>query len=140
MLSTPALSVTGEPTETVTEAPTEATEVPTETVTEAPTETVTDAPTAGPTAAGSFLTGGYSTPELAINQFVVDQGFTFDGDCATAEGTGYCSAAGDKVGNGVIYGVGLVGSDPEVWMLMRQVNGKWYVVDVAAATSSPPWS
>lgn len=124
------------PTAEVTVAPTE---TPTETPTEAPTETPTEAPTAAPTPAQSFLTSGYSTPELAINQFVDDQGYTYGGDCSSAAASAdYCSSFVSDVSNGHVYSIGAPGSEAEVWALMRQVDGQWYMADVASASAGSP--
>jgi hypothetical protein len=140
---TPTAEVTEAPTETPTEAPTETpTEAPTETPTEAPTEAPTETPTEAPTPVESFLTSGYSTPELAINQFVGDQNYTYGGDCASAAASAdYCSSFVSDVSNGHVYSIGAPGSEAEVWVLMRQVSGQWYMVDIAsAAAGSPaPW-
>ena len=47
-----------------------------------------------------------------------------------------------NVSNGRVYAIGAPGSEPEVWVLMRQVGTEWYMVDVAsAAAGSPaPWN
>jgi hypothetical protein len=89
------------------------------------------------------MTSGYSTPELAINQFVDDNGYTYGGDCASATvAADFCSSFVSNVSNGRVYAVGAPASEAEVWVLMRQVGAQWYVADVAsAAASSPaPWN
>jgi hypothetical protein len=105
-----------------------------------PTKTPSAKPSTAPTPAGSFYTSGYSTPELAINQFVHDQGYSYGGDCDTASsGSDYCSSHVSDGSSGSVYAVGGLGSEAEVWVLMRKISGKWYMVDVAKATASPPW-
>jgi hypothetical protein len=105
-----------------------------------PTETTTAEPTSTPTPAASFWTRGYSTPELAIDQFVNDQGYVYGGDCRTApKSADYCSTSVGKVTSGTVYALGGIGAKAEVWVLLRKVGGKWYVVDVVSAASPPPW-
>jgi MFS family permease len=105
-----------------------------------PTEAPTPKTTTAPTPAGSFYTRGYATPELAINQFVVDQKYTYGGDCTSPKsGTNYCSSYVSDVSSGSVYAIGGIDSEAEVWALMRKIGGKWYMVDVAKATASPPW-
>jgi hypothetical protein len=104
--------------------------------TAAPTKKATPAPTA----ATSFMTRGYSTPEQAMNQWVTDQGYTYGGDCASASDTDYCSSMVKKLDNATVYAVGGLNSEAEVWVLLEFAGGKWYVSDVASTTDgSPPW-
>lgn len=117
------------------------TAAPTAVPTGKPTKTPSAKPSTAPTPAGSFYTSGYSTPELAINQFVSDQGYSYGGDCSTASsGSDYCSSHVSDGSSGSVYAIGGLGSEAEVWALMRHIGGKWYVADVAKATASPPWS
>jgi hypothetical protein len=135
---------TGSPTAAVpTALPGESTAAPTE----APIQTTapsiglpTVEPTAPPTPSGTFWTGGYSSPELAMNQLVTDEGYTYGGDCMTVSSdVDYCSSKVGTVSSGVVYAIGSPGSEAEVWALLVQVNGKWYVADAASAADSPPW-
>jgi hypothetical protein len=93
------------------------------------------------TVAPSFLTRGYSTPEKAIGQWVMDQSFSYGGDCVSSSATeGYCSAMVDKLQTGVVYAVGGIGSEAEMWVLLVQRDGSWYVADVALVSAgSYPW-
>ena len=107
--------------------------------TEAPTEAPTTTPTTAPTPAGSFMTSGYSTPELAINQFVNDQGYTYGGDCASATSSvDYCSSFVSDISNGRVYTIGGSALEAEVWVLMRNVDTNWYMVDIASASAGSP--
>jgi len=141
--SSPSVALTSPtPTAEVTAPPPTPTAEVTAPPTAPPTEAPTAPPTAPPTPAGSFMTDGYSTPELAINQFVTDNGYTYGGDCASATvGSDYCSSFVSNVSNGRVYGVGAPASEPIGWVLMRQVGTDWYMVDTAsAAAGSPaPW-
>jgi hypothetical protein len=104
--------------------------------TTAPTSKATAAPTAG----ASFMTRGYGTPEEAINQWVTDQNYTYGGDCDSApSGSDYCSAKVDELDSGVVYAIGGLASEAEVWVLVELSGGKWYVADVASASGTPPW-
>ena len=108
-----------------------------------PTEPPTAEPTAEPTPAVSFWTAGYASPEDAIKEFVVDEGFIYGGPCDTAPSSAdYCSAFISTVGLGRVYAVGPVASEVEVWILLRQIEGDWYMVDLSpAAEGSPaPWA
>jgi hypothetical protein len=122
------------------------TESPSPTLTASPTlepaASPTDTPTESPSLAPSALTSGYATPELAIGQFVSDQGYAYGGDCASpSSGADYCSSLVSTLTEGRVYGVGGVASEVEVWALLRQIDGQWFVVDTAsAAAGSPaPW-
>jgi hypothetical protein len=101
----------------------------------------TTQPTSGQTHAGSYLTSGYSTAGLAIDQYVTDQNkaFVYGGDCSTADASSdFCSALQDQVAGGTVYALGPTNSEAVVLLLLRQVDGQWYVVDDSAAGGSVP--
>jgi hypothetical protein len=107
-----------------------------------PTEAPTEEPTAEPTPAVSFWTEGYSNPDDAIKEFVIDEGFIYGGPCDTAPSSAdYCSAFISTITQGRIYALGPIASEAEVWLLLRQIEGDWRVVGLApAAEGSPaPW-
>lgn len=109
---------------------------------ESPTEEPTEELTAEPSPTASFWTDGHPTPEEALEQFVTDQGYIYGGPCDTAPlAVDYCSAFISTVTEGRIYALGGPASEAEVWVLVRQIDGSWYVVDLAsAADGSPaPW-
>jgi hypothetical protein len=111
---------------------------PSEEITMAPTEEPTPEPTPEP----SFWTDGYADPEGAIEQFVTDRGFFYGGPCeSAAPSAGYCSSFVATIGQGSVYAVGPISSEAEAWVLLREVGGLWYVVDLASAGegSPPPW-
>ena len=116
------------------------TSAPTGATTPAPTEAPTAGVTVAPTPAGSFITRGYSTPELAINQFVTDNSYSYGGDCSLgASGADYCSTLVSKVADGSIYALGPLAAEADGYVLVRNVAGNWYLVDQAPATTAPPW-
>jgi hypothetical protein len=107
-----------------------------------PTASPTAAETESPSPVPSALTSGYATPELAIEQFVSDQGYAYGGDCASASsGADYCSSLASTLTDGRVYGLGGLASEVEVWVLLRQIDGQWYVVGTAPAGggSPAPW-
>ena len=117
------------------------TDIPTAEPSLEPTEAPTAEPSSAPTPAASFYTSGYSTPELAINQFVTDNGFSYGGDCNSATASAdYCSSFVSSGTSGSVYALGPPGSDAEGWVLLRQIGGKWYMADTAEAGTSPSWN
>ena len=136
-LSTPSAM----PTATPTAAPT-ATPTPTPTATPTATPTPTRRPTPRPTATPTFLTHGFGYPEDAIKVWLLNNGFTYSGDCDTGsreDGT-YCSTLNSTITNGRIYIIAPIAAEPAYWMLLRQVSGLWYVAAVAPFSASPPSS
>jgi hypothetical protein len=134
----PASSVTAEPTGEFTGEPSEE---PSGEPSEEPTPPPTEEPTPEPTPETSFWTAGYADPEDAIDEFVSNGGFVYGGPCDTATSGDYCSGLVKTVGQGRVYALGPLASEVEVWVLLRQVDGSWYVVGLAsAADGSPaPW-
>ena len=134
---------TASPSDSQTAAPTDSpSDSPTQKPTSKPTKAPTAKPSKAPTPAGSFYTSGYSTPELAMNQFVDDQGYTYGGACTSpVAGADYCSSFLKSGASGSVYAIGSPGSAAEVWVLLRKISGKWYMVDVvtASAATTPPW-
>jgi hypothetical protein len=106
-----------------------------------PTGEPSEPPTPEPTPTTSFWTSGHPEPQDAIAEFISSGGFVYGGPCETATSGDYCSSLVATVGQGQVYGLGRLASEVEVWILLRQVDGNWYMVGLAsAADGSPaPW-
>jgi cell wall-associated NlpC family hydrolase len=119
----------------------EASEAPTGEPSDDPTPAPTEAPTPDPTPEPSFWTSGHPDPDNAIEEFIAGQGFTYGGACETASSGDYCSMFVADAGTDLVYAVGPLESEAEVWVLLHQIEGDWYVADLAsAADGSPaPW-
>jgi hypothetical protein len=129
-------------TDQATEAPAgEPSEEPTGEPSDDPTPAPTEEPTPEPTPEPSYWTSGHPDPDEAIQEFIVSQGFTYGGPCETASSGDYCSTFVGDVGPDLVYAVGPLESEAEVWVLLHQVDGEWYVANLAsAADGSPaPW-
>jgi hypothetical protein len=133
---------TSEATDQTTEAPTgEPSQEPTGEPSDDPTPAPTEKPTPKPTPEPSYWTSGHPDPDEAIREFIVSQGFTYGGACETASSGDYCSSFVGDVASDLVYAVGPLQSEVEVWVLLRQVDGQWYVADLASAAggSPAPW-
>jgi hypothetical protein len=100
---------------------------------------LTPAPTPAATPV-SALTDGYSSPDFAIEQYVTDQSssFIYGGDCTSpTEGANFCSIVVDKLNGGNVYAVGPIASEPQALLLLRAVDGRWYVI--ADASPAEPY-
>jgi hypothetical protein len=111
--------------------------------TDGPTSEPSAEATPGPTHSFSALTSGYSTPELAIGQYVTDQGpaFVYGGDCASpSAGANFCSVFIEKLPGGNVCAVGPIASEAQAMLLLRQVDGLWYVIADADPNGALPSS
>ena len=92
----------------------------------------------------------YNLPEQAVTVYLEQYGLEYVGDCEYADletdiGS-YCSILWEDRGDQIVYAVGPVFSEPEVWLLLvdQGENGGWVVVDAAdfvpgPQDTVPPW-
>ncbi len=86
------------------------------------------------------------TPAEAVAAFVEARGLRFAGACAavdpaTAVGA-YCGELVDDRGAIQVHWIGLVGSEPEVWLLVAATQSGWAVLESAPVddpSADPPF-
>jgi hypothetical protein len=86
------------------------------------------------------------TPVEAVAAFLQARGARFAGTCATADQIAdvgaYCAELYDDRGALQVHWVGLVGSEPDTWLLVAAAQTGWAVIDFAPIddpTAGPPF-